>query len=148
LPLRSAHDRRDARARGLRRDREPTVARGQVRVGRLRRGARRPRERAARDGARAAEGLLADRALREPARRDDRRRATGLAMEPTAYLQFEQLEASHWWFRGRRTVYLGLLRHHLAGRRLARVLDLGCGVGGFLPGLSEVGARVLPTDVS
>jgi SAM-dependent methyltransferase len=69
-------------------------------------------------------------------------------MEPTAYLQFEQLEASHWWFRGRRTVYLGILAHHLRGRRVGRCLDLGCGVGGFLPGLSRFAARVFPADVS
>lgn len=69
-------------------------------------------------------------------------------MEPKAYRQFEELERTHWWFRGRRTVYLGILRHHLAGRRPARVLDLGCGMGGFLEGLGELGERVYPSDVS
>jgi SAM-dependent methyltransferase len=71
-------------------------------------------------------------------------------MEPSAYLQFQRLEASHWWFRGRRTVYFGILRDYLRrhGRRIGRTLDLGCGVGGFLPGLSELAARVYPTDVS
>ncbi len=68
-------------------------------------------------------------------------------MEAAAYRQFRDLEESHWWFRGRRTVYLGLLRHHLRGARPKRVLDLGCGVGGFLPGLSELGERVFPTDM-
>jgi SAM-dependent methyltransferase len=67
-------------------------------------------------------------------------------MEAAAYRQFRDLEESHWWFRGRRTVYLGLLRHHLRGARPKRVLDLGCGVGGFLAGLSEIGERVLETD--
>jgi SAM-dependent methyltransferase len=69
-------------------------------------------------------------------------------MEPTAYRQFEELEKTHWWFRGRRTVYLGLLKHHLAGKRPARILDLGCGMGGFLPGLSRIGERVFPSDIS
>lgn len=69
-------------------------------------------------------------------------------METTAYEQFRDLERTHWWFRGRRTVYFGLLRHLLAGERPARVLDLGCGMGGFLPGLSEIGERVFPADVS
>ncbi len=69
-------------------------------------------------------------------------------MEPTAYLQFERLEATHWWFRGRRTVYFGILRHHLRGARPKRCLDLGCGVGGFLPGLSRLAEGVFPTDVS
>ncbi|MEW6073291.1 MAG: class I SAM-dependent methyltransferase [Planctomycetota bacterium] len=68
-------------------------------------------------------------------------------MEPTAYRQFLELERSHWWFRGRRTVYLGLLRHALAGERPARVLDLGCGSGGFLPGLAALGRAVYPSDV-
>jgi len=68
-------------------------------------------------------------------------------MEAAAYRQFRVLEESHWWFRGRRAVYLGLLRHHLGLRRPARVLDLGCGVGGFLGGLERIGQRVYPTDV-
>ena len=68
-------------------------------------------------------------------------------MEDNAYRQFRELERQHWWFRGRRTVYLGLLRHHLGGDRPRRVLDLGCGMGGFLEGLGELGDRVLPSDV-
>jgi SAM-dependent methyltransferase len=68
-------------------------------------------------------------------------------MEAAAYHQFRTLEEKHWWFRGRRAVYLGLLNHHLDGIRPARVLDLGCGVGGFLPGLARLGGRVFPADV-
>ncbi len=67
-------------------------------------------------------------------------------MDARAYEQFRTLERDHWWFRGRRTVYLGLLRHHLAGRRPRRVLDLGTGVGGFLDGLAELCDRVHPAD--
>ncbi len=69
-------------------------------------------------------------------------------MDATAYDQFRELEESHWWFRGRRTVYLGLLESHLAEKRPARALDLGCGMGGFLPGLSEITTRVFPADIS
>ena len=69
-------------------------------------------------------------------------------MEATAYQQFLELEREHWWFRGRRTVYLGLLEHHLGGERPPRILDLGCGVGGFLGGLARLGGRVFPTDIS
>ena len=69
-------------------------------------------------------------------------------MEAAAYRQFQALEESHWWFRGRRAVYLGLLRHHLHGARPARILDLGCGVGGFLPGLAGLGSAVFPADLS
>jgi SAM-dependent methyltransferase len=68
-------------------------------------------------------------------------------MEAIAYRQFLELERTHWWFRGRRTVYFGLLRHWLGDARPRRVLDLGCGMGGFLEGLSELGEHVLPCDV-
>src|SRR5262245_50092109 len=67
-------------------------------------------------------------------------------MDPHAYQQLQELEHSHWWFRGRRSVYFGLLRHHLDGRRPARGLDLGCGMGGFLPGLAEHCAAVFESD--
>ncbi len=69
-------------------------------------------------------------------------------MQENAYRQFLELERTHWWFRGRRTVYFGLLDHVLAGRRCERILDLGCGYGGFLQGLSAHGARVYPSDIS
>jgi SAM-dependent methyltransferase len=68
-------------------------------------------------------------------------------MDPTAYRQFLELERTHWWFRGRRKVYLGLLRHVLGNERPRRVLDLGCGNGGFLEGLAELGERIFPSDV-
>src|SRR5688572_27907365 len=68
-------------------------------------------------------------------------------MEAAAYRQFRELEEGHWWFRGRRVVYLGLLRHHLGGERPARILDLGCGVGGFLAGLAELGGTVVASDL-
>jgi SAM-dependent methyltransferase len=67
-------------------------------------------------------------------------------MERQAFEQFERLERDHWWFRGRRRVYLGLLEHVLAGTRPAAALDLGTGVGGFLPGLARFAGRVVPVD--
>ncbi|MBI1381527.1 MAG: methyltransferase domain-containing protein [Planctomycetaceae bacterium] len=69
-------------------------------------------------------------------------------MDPKAYQQFLELERDHWWFRGRRSVYFGLLRHELDGTRPERVLDLGCGMGGFLDGLTELGSKVYPSDIS
>ncbi|QDU69063.1 class I SAM-dependent methyltransferase [Engelhardtia mirabilis] len=69
-------------------------------------------------------------------------------MDAKAYSQFLELERDHWWFRGRRSVYFGLLSHHLRGQRPQRVLDLGCGMGGFLEGLSELGGEVFPSDIS
>lgn len=69
-------------------------------------------------------------------------------MDANAYRQFLELERTHWWFRGRRSVYFGLLKHELAGERPALALDLGCGMGGFLPGLDELCERVFPSDIS
>ena len=69
-------------------------------------------------------------------------------MDQKAYEQFLGLEREHWWFRGRRAVYIGLLKHHLAGARPHRVLDLGCGNGGFLEELAGVGDHVFPSDIS
>lgn len=73
-------------------------------------------------------------------------------METRAYEQFRDLEEAHWWFRGRRSVYLGLLRHwlprYLDGAPVTRALDLGCGMGGFLPGLAELAEHVYPADIS
>lgn len=79
-------------------------------------------------------------------------------MRREAYAQFLALERDHWWFRGRRAVYLALLDRFLARRghyadprapaaRPRRVLDLGCGPGGFLPGLAERCETVVACDV-
>lgn len=68
-------------------------------------------------------------------------------MDPTAYRQFLELERSHWWFRGRRRVYFGLLRHTLAGERPRLALDLGCGMGGFQDGLRETCETVFHSDL-
>ncbi len=67
-------------------------------------------------------------------------------MRTKAFEQFLALEREHWWFRGRRAVYLELLRGALEGRRPRRVLDIGAGVGGFLPELSGLGQRVHFTE--
>ena len=68
-------------------------------------------------------------------------------MDALAHRQFRELERDHWWFRGRRRVYLGLLRHHLGGTRPRRILDVGAGAGGFLPGLAELGEEVAAVDL-
>lgn len=65
-------------------------------------------------------------------------------MERTAFDLFARLQAEHWWFRGRRAVYVDLLEHVLARDRGAaprglRVLDVGCGAGGWLDALARFG---------
>lgn len=67
-------------------------------------------------------------------------------MKPVAFEQFARLESKHWWFRGRRAVYLELLRLALEGDRPRRILDVGAGVGGFLEGLSALGDEVIFTE--
>ncbi len=70
-------------------------------------------------------------------------------MEEAVYQEFLDLEQTHWWFRGRRAIFIALLDRHLrreaGGRRL--VMDLGCGVGGMLAPLAAYG-RVIGTDVT
>ena len=65
-------------------------------------------------------------------------------MEPEAFRQFAELEDRHWWFIGRRRLYPELLASVLE-RDLGRppaslaVVDVGCGVGGFLARLGDFG---------
>lgn len=68
-------------------------------------------------------------------------------MEQNVYRQFAELEREHWWFRGRRYVYIGLLKQSLTTEQPGRVLDLGCGLGGFLPSLQDLGFEVHAADM-
>ena len=63
-------------------------------------------------------------------------------MEAVAYRQFRDLERVHWWFRGRRAIFEELLRRRIlpaTGKTGVRSLDLGCGVGGNMIMLAEIG---------
>jgi len=70
-------------------------------------------------------------------------------MEDAVYQEFLELEADHWWFQGRRAIFISLLDRFVGrdpgGRRL--LMDLGCGVGGMLAPMAEYG-RVIGTDVT
>lgn len=60
-------------------------------------------------------------------------------MERVVYDRMRELERAHWWFVGRRK----LLGRVIAGLGLpdgARILEVGCGVGGNLPLLDRFGA--------
>lgn len=68
-------------------------------------------------------------------------------MERAAFKQFATLERTHWWFAGRRGLYLPLLAEVLRRDRGATatdlsVMDVGCGVGGFLGPLAMFGRVV------
>jgi SAM-dependent methyltransferase len=67
-------------------------------------------------------------------------------LRPSAYEQFARLEREHWWFRGRRRVYLELLRGALDPPSPRRVLDIGAGVGGFLEELGGLGGTLHCTE--
>jgi 2-polyprenyl-3-methyl-5-hydroxy-6-metoxy-1,4-benzoquinol methylase len=70
-------------------------------------------------------------------------------METAVYREFLELEQTHWWFRGRRAIFISLL-DRFVGRRAdgqRMLMDLGCGVGGMLQPLSAYG-RVIGTDVT
>lgn len=57
---------------------------------------------------------------------------------PDYYRRIREVEDGHWWYRGMRRISAALL-----GRRLqcgGRVLDAGCGTGGYLRWLLDAGA--------
>jgi len=60
-------------------------------------------------------------------------------VNPQEYEKHDKLEDTHWWFEGRRRVIREVLKRHLLPRSQRRILDVGCGTGGMLPMLSEVG---------
>jgi SAM-dependent methyltransferase len=70
-------------------------------------------------------------------------------LPPDYYERLYEVEEGHWWQRGMRSLTEALLADRLARRDLA-VLDAGCGAGGFLRWLTEVGSfrRVCGADIS
>lgn len=58
-----------------------------------------------------------------------------------------RLEGEHWWYRGRRRVYLAHLRAALGSVRTGRALDVGGASGGFARGLSRYAETVHAIDL-
>lgn len=68
-------------------------------------------------------------------------------MEDQEYERMFQLEETFWWHRGLRRVILSLVDPFLPEGRPLKILDAGCGTGGFLGELSTRG-RVVGLDIS
>jgi len=68
-------------------------------------------------------------------------------MKTQVYQQFLELEENHWWFRGRRSVYMGLLDASIPTSERSLLLDLGCGMGGFMASMKDLGFDVYGADM-
>ncbi len=62
-------------------------------------------------------------------------------MEENFYEEYAQIEATHWWFKGRRTIFDTVLRG-LDLPEKGLLLDLGCGTGANLNFLSSYGQAI------
>ena len=62
-------------------------------------------------------------------------------MDQEFYPAYYELEGRHWWFLGRRRLFLRLLEQRFPpAARPVEVLDFGCGTGAFLEDLERFGA--------
>lgn len=68
-------------------------------------------------------------------------------MNQLEYQKLYDLEATYWWFVGRRIIIKNILQKYLPRTKNLSILDYGCGTGGTLPLLSEFG-KVIGVDVS
>ena len=62
-------------------------------------------------------------------------------MEETFYEEYAQIEATHWWFEGRRMIFDAVIRS-LQLPSSALLLDLGCGTGANLNFLTGYGRAI------
>lgn len=60
-------------------------------------------------------------------------------MEPEAYAELAQLEATHWWYSGMRRITAALIERHIFSGTPLTILDAGCGAGGNLAALAHYG---------
>ena len=70
-------------------------------------------------------------------------------MNPAEFANIANCERDFWWYRGMRKILFRLLDRHLAGRRMGRALEAGCGTG-YLSWLfqKERHCPVVPMDIS
>lgn len=72
----------------------------------------------------------------------------GYLMEDHIYEGFTEWETSHWWFRARRRILLGLLSDMAGNYSTPKALDLGCGPGQMFNGLDRLSYNVFGMDPS
>jgi SAM-dependent methyltransferase len=70
-------------------------------------------------------------------------------MNPAEFVNIRRSEEDFWWYRGMREILFRMLEPHLAGRRIGRALEAGCGTG-YLSHLlqRERGWPIVPLDFS
>ena len=61
-------------------------------------------------------------------------------MDEAFYRSYFEIEGRHWWFLGRRRLFLRLIEDRFGARRPIDMLDFGCGTGAFLEHLERFGA--------
>jgi SAM-dependent methyltransferase len=60
-------------------------------------------------------------------------------VEPEAYTEMSQLEATHWWYEGMRYITDELIKNVVKPGQPLLILDAGCGTGANLTALSKYG---------
>jgi SAM-dependent methyltransferase len=70
-------------------------------------------------------------------------------MNPAEFANIAKCEKDFWWYRGQRAIFDRMVAPYLAGRRIARALEAGCGTGYFSHLLqTERQWPVVPVDIS
>jgi SAM-dependent methyltransferase len=70
-------------------------------------------------------------------------------MNPAEFANIAKCEKDFWWYRGMRTILFRMLDPYLAGRKIGRALDAGCGTG-YFSHMLQTGRQwpIVPMDVS
>ena len=68
-------------------------------------------------------------------------------MKPEEYQVMYDVEDSHWWYVGMRSIFLSLLDGHYQAGSDLKILDAGCGTGAMLSYLTSYG-QVVGVDIS
>jgi SAM-dependent methyltransferase len=69
-------------------------------------------------------------------------------MNPAEFANIAKSEDGLWWYRGMRSIFFRMVEPHLAGRRIRRALEAGCGTGYFSRLLQAGrGLPVVPIDL-